>query len=137
MNSESAGDRDLTPFGIAELELDRVIHERARLKVLTYLSTVEKTEVGFTELRDRLGFTGGNLSVQLRTLEEAGYVKIGKRFIDDKPFTGVELTVAGHRALASYVTDLEFIVASLKETSKAEKKNSKHKGAVHDDLASR
>ena len=100
--------------GLASLELDRVIHERARLKVLTYLSSAEKDEVGFTELRDGLGFSAGNLSVQLRKLEEAGYVKIGKRFVGDRPFTGVVLTMEGHKALAAYVEELELIVASLK-----------------------
>jgi DNA-binding MarR family transcriptional regulator len=100
---------------IGRLDLDKVIHERARLRVLTYLASTERAETGFTELRDELGFSAGNLSVQLRTLEEAGYVGIRKRFVGNKPFTGVSLTMDGSRALSAYLAELEVIVASLKD----------------------
>jgi DNA-binding MarR family transcriptional regulator len=100
--------------GLAGLGLDKVIHERARLKVLTYLASSDKAETGFTELKEALGFSSGNLSVQLKTLEESGYIRIEKRFVDNKPFTGLCLTVAGERALSAYLADLEVIVASLK-----------------------
>jgi DNA-binding MarR family transcriptional regulator len=100
--------------GIAGLDLDKVIHERARLRVLTYLASSESAETGFTELRDELGFSSGNLSVQLKTLEEAGYLRIEKRFVENKPFTGVSLTVNGHKALSAYLAELEVIIASLK-----------------------
>ena len=73
---------------LAALDLDKVIHERARLMILTYLASSDKAETGFTEIREELGMSAGNLSVQLRTLEEAGYVKIDKRFIENKPYTG-------------------------------------------------
>jgi DNA-binding MarR family transcriptional regulator len=99
---------------LSELDLDRVIHERSRLRILTYLASAGKGETGFTEIRDELGFTGGNLSVQLRTLEEAGYVRMDKRFVANKSYTGVSITVAGHRALSAYLDELEVIVASLK-----------------------
>ncbi|HET7839470.1 MAG TPA: transcriptional regulator, partial [Rectinemataceae bacterium] len=108
--SEPGGPR----AGIRKLDLDRVIHERARLMVLTYLASSEKAEAGFTELKDELGFSSGNLSVQLKTLEEAGYVKIEKRFVKNKPYTGVSLTVDGQNALSAYLAELEVIVASLK-----------------------
>jgi DNA-binding MarR family transcriptional regulator len=100
--------------GIGKLDLDKVIHERARLMVLTYLASSDRAETGFTEIRDELGFTAGNLSVQLKTLEEAGYLKIAKRFVKNKPFTGISLTVAGEKALSAYLNELEVIVASLK-----------------------
>jgi DNA-binding MarR family transcriptional regulator len=113
MSSDSSGPgRD-----IASLDLDKVIHERARLMLLTYLASSDKAEIGFTELRDELGMTGGNLSVQLRTLEEADYVKIEKRFVENKPYTGVALTARGQKALSDYMGELEVIVASLRGAS--------------------
>jgi DNA-binding MarR family transcriptional regulator len=100
--------------GIGKLDLDKVIHERARLMVLTYLASSDRVETGFTELRDELGFTAGKLSAQLKILEEAGYVRSDKRFVGNKPFTGLSLTVDGEKALSSYLNELEVIVASLK-----------------------
>jgi Bacterial regulatory protein, arsR family. len=103
---------------LTELELDKVIHERVRLMVLTYLSSTGTGEAGFTELRDELGLTAGNLSVQLRTLEEAGYVRVDKRFVSNKSYTGVSLTSEGQVALQGYLESLEVIVASLKSASR-------------------
>jgi len=102
-------DTDLSTLG-----LDKLIHERARLMILSYLASSESPETGFTELRDGLGFSAGNLSIQLKTLEEAGYIGIEKRFKDNKPYTGVRMTVKGEGALDAYLADLEIIVASLK-----------------------
>jgi DNA-binding MarR family transcriptional regulator len=102
------------PGALAGIDLDRVIHERSRLMVLTYLSTSEGGEAGFTELRDGLGFSAGNLSVQIKTLEEAGYVRVDKRFVAKKSYTGVRLTPAGESALSGYLAGLEVIVASLR-----------------------
>lgn len=99
---------------LGELELDRTIHEKARLMILAFLSSREEPETGFTELRDGLGFTAGNLSTQLRTLEEAGYVAIVKGYRGNKPYTGAALTAAGRRALVAYLADLEVVVASLR-----------------------
>jgi DNA-binding HxlR family transcriptional regulator len=99
---------------ISGLDLDKVIHERSRLMILTFLASSESGEVGFTELRDSLGFSAGNLSVQLRTLDEAGYLRIDKRFVSNKSYTGVRLTEAGESALSAYLAELEIIVASLK-----------------------
>jgi DNA-binding MarR family transcriptional regulator len=99
---------------IAGLDLDKVIHERSRLMILTFLASSDSGEVGFTELRDGLGFSAGNLSVQLKTLEEVGYLRIDKRFVANKSYTGVSLTDAGQGALVAYLAELEVIVASLK-----------------------
>lgn len=99
---------------LSSLGLDKVIHERARLMVLTYLASSGEAEVGFTQIRDELGYTAGNLSVQLRTLEEAGYIEISKKFVANKSYTGARLTPAGQRALDAYLAELEVIVASLK-----------------------
>jgi DNA-binding MarR family transcriptional regulator len=103
-----------TARDLAGLDLDKVIHERARLMLLTYLASSDKAQTGFTELRDELRMSAGNLSVQLKTLEEAGYVRIDKRFVENKPYTGVALTAKGQRALSDYLGELEIIVASLR-----------------------
>jgi DNA-binding MarR family transcriptional regulator len=100
--------------GLAALGLDKIIHEKARLMVLTYLASSDRPQAGFTELRGALQMSAGNLSVQLKTLEEAGYVRIEKRFVDNKPYTGVALTSKGQKALSGYLGELEVIVASLK-----------------------
>ncbi len=102
------------PKPLSSLDLDKVIHERSRLMVLTYLSSSERGEAGFTELRDGLGFTAGNLSVQIKVLEEAGYVSVDKRFVANKSFTGVSLTNEGQKALSAYLAEMETIIASLK-----------------------
>lgn len=99
---------------LGSVELDRIVHERARLLILTRLASSMQAETGFTELRDSLALSAGNLSVQLRTLEEAGYVAITKSFRDNRPFTGVGITVAGKKALESYLGELETIVAALR-----------------------
>lgn len=106
--------------GLAALDLDKIIHERSRLMVLTYLASSDRAETGFTELRDELGMSAGNLSVQLKTLEEAGYVQIEKRFVDNKPYTGVRLTSRGQSALTNYLGELEVIVSSLRGGSRGE-----------------
>jgi DNA-binding MarR family transcriptional regulator len=101
---------------LGDVDLDKVIHERSRLMILTFLSSSAKGEAGFTEIRDGLGLTAGNLSVQMRTLEEAGYVRVDKRFVSNKSYTGVSLTNDGHKALSAYLEGLEVIVESLKAT---------------------
>ena len=99
---------------LGKVGLDRIVHERARLLILTRLASSMSAETGFTELRDGLGLSAGNLSVQLRTLEEAGYVAIAKSFRDNKPFTGVSITQEGKKALEDYLGELELIVATLR-----------------------
>ncbi len=100
---------------------DRTIHEPVRLQIVSYLATGAR-QVAFTELRDRLGLTAGNLSVQLRRLEEAGYVAISKTFSERKPLTRVSLTKEGLSALERYLSDLEHMISQLKETTSAEDK---------------
>lgn len=100
--------------GLGEIELNRLIHEKSRLMILTYLSSAQEPELGFTELRDALGFSAGNLSIQIKTLEEAGYLATSKTFRDNRPYTSVSLTGSGKKALEAYLADLEVIVASLK-----------------------
>jgi DNA-binding MarR family transcriptional regulator len=76
--------------------IDDVIHGRIRLGAVAYLSTVESALFG--ELRDKVGATDGNLSTHLRKLEDAGYVRLDKSFVNRKPQTRVALTDAGRKA---------------------------------------
>ena len=60
------------------LQLDRVIHEKGRLAIMSMLAAT--AELAFTEMRDALGMTDGNLTTHIRTLQEAGYVSVTKSF---------------------------------------------------------
>ncbi len=94
--------------------LDKVVHERARLIILAYLASSGSPSVSFPELREKLELTAGNLSIQLRTLEAAGYVKIAKSFVDNRPNTSVRLTAKGGRALGEYLDEMERLMRRLK-----------------------
>ncbi len=85
-------------------DLDPLIHERLRLGILCALAVNES--LTFTELRNLLETTDGNLSVQARKLEEAGYVACAKRFVARKPKTTYRLTARGRAALESYLETL-------------------------------
>jgi DNA-binding MarR family transcriptional regulator len=89
-------------------ELDPVLHERGRLAIVSVLAAVES--MTFTELRDHLTMTDGNLSVHLQKLEEKGYVAIDKQFVGRRPQTTCKLTRAGQKAFARYLDHLEAIV---------------------------
>jgi DNA-binding transcriptional ArsR family regulator len=89
-------------------ELDPLLHERGRLAIVSVLAAVDS--LTFTELRDTLGMTDGNLSVHLQKLEEKGYVAIDKQFVGRRPQTTCRLTRSGHKAFASYLDHLEAIV---------------------------
>ena len=82
-------------------KIDDVIHGRLRLGIMVYLASAEAAD--FTELKNALEATQGNLSVQLRKLEEAGYVEIEKGFRERKPLTRVRLTEKGRAAFKSYL----------------------------------
>ncbi len=71
-------------------------------------------ELSFTELRDALGMTDGNLTTHIRTLQEAGYVSVAKSFQNRRPLTTCSLTGAGRRAFDSYINLLEQIVRQAK-----------------------
>jgi DNA-binding MarR family transcriptional regulator len=94
------------------LQLDRTIHEKGRLAIMSMLAAT--TELSFTELRDTLEMTDGNLTTHVRTLQEAGYVAIAKSYQHGRRLTTVSLTAAGRRAFAEYVSLLERIVQQAK-----------------------
>jgi len=89
-------------------ELDPLLHERGRLAIVSALAAAPL--LTFTELRDALGMTDGNLSVHLQKLEEKGYVTIDKQFVGRRPRTSCRLTRAGRQAFTSYLDHLEAIV---------------------------
>lgn len=88
--------------------IDPLIHERVRLGVMSALAAAP--ELAFTQLRDMLKVTDGNLSVHARLLEEGGYVRIEKGFVDKRPRTTLSLTPKGRDAFKRYVARLEELV---------------------------
>lgn len=85
--------------------IDDVIHGRLRLGVIAYLSGSGIAE--FNELKAKLQASDGNLSVQLRKLEEAGYVQIEKTYLGRKPLTRVSITDKGRSAFIAYLNAIE------------------------------
>jgi len=96
----------MPPFDVGQL--DDVIHGRLRLGIMAYLADAGVAD--FTELKDLLQATQGNLSVHLRKLEEAGYIAIDKSFVDRKPLTRARITEAGRKAFAAYLEALSKLV---------------------------
>ncbi|MGH9814697.1 MAG: winged helix-turn-helix domain-containing protein [Candidatus Acidiferrales bacterium] len=94
-------------------ELDQLIHERLRLGIVSALAVHEW--LTFTELRELLQTTDGNLSVQARKLEEAGYVTCTKKFEARKPKSIYKLTARGRNALESYLEKLSDLLPPLKQ----------------------
>ena len=95
-----------TPAHTPELpELDRLIHERIRLGIVSALATNES--LSFNDLKRILKTTDGNLSVHARKLEEADYISCTKYFEGRVPRTQYRLTAAGRRALAQYLDQME------------------------------
>lgn len=92
-------------------ELDRLVHSRIRLAVLSLLAGVDRAE--FTFLRDQVNTTDGNLSAHVRKLEDAGYVESEKRFEDRKPVTRYRITGDGRRALRAYAERLGEMLETL------------------------
>ena len=95
--------------------LNRVIHEPARLMILTMLSAVE--EADFLYLQRETGLTKGNLSAHLSRLEEAGLVSVEKTFHGKRPVTSVRLTTEGRRAFDAYRRQLSAALGGLQEAS--------------------
>lgn len=95
------------------INLNKVIHEQARLKILVFLGSSPEAAVPFTDIKKQFDFTAGNLSIQLKTLEEAGYITIEKSFLDNKPRTNVSITAEGKQALVEYLSNLEQMLSSL------------------------
>lgn len=86
-------------------EIDDVIHGRVRLSVMAFLSGAGAAD--FNELKARVGGTDGNLSVHLKKLEEAGYIKVVKGLRGKRPQTTVNLSKKGREAWIAYIARME------------------------------
>jgi DNA-binding MarR family transcriptional regulator len=101
------------PAAVTAEKLDRLIHERLRLGILSALSVNES--LTFNELKKLLDTTDGNLSVHARKLEEAGYVACAKSFAGRMPRTDYRLTTAGRRALERYLDHMEALIQAMRD----------------------
>ena len=97
--------------GEGPLGLDRLIHGRLRLGIVSALAVNES--LSFIELRDLIGTTDGNLSVHARRLEEAGYVACRKSFEGRVPKTDFQLTPVGRDALERYLSHMEGLIRAV------------------------
>jgi DNA-binding transcriptional ArsR family regulator len=96
----------------SEPGLDRLIHERTRLAIMSTLAVVDT--VSFSQLKRLLSATDGNLSVHARKLENARYVTTTKSFDGRIPHTTYRLTAAGRRALQGYLAYMESLITAMK-----------------------
>ena len=92
----------------AQPEFDKLLMSRTRMGIISALVGGDKME--FTYLRDSLGLTDGNLSVQISKFQETGYIKVEKVFLDRKPKTFCMITAKGQRALKNLLKQLESVV---------------------------
>ena len=95
------------------IKLNKVIHQKARLGIMSILIAMEVAE--FNYLKNRLKLSDGNLSTHLSILEKEKYVKIKKKFIKKKPKTLCQLTEKGRQAFLEYINDLEQITQSIQQ----------------------
>ena len=96
-------------------QLDRLIHDRTRLAILSALAANEA--LAFTDLKDITGATDGNMSVHARRLEDAGYVHCAKTFTGRTPRTEYRLTSAGRRALEKYLDHMDALIKAMRKRS--------------------
>ena len=94
------------------VELDRTIHERVRLAIVSALAGAEA--LSFNELKALLGASDGNLSVHARRLEEAGFIACEKTVVERVPRTAYRLTAAGRQALDAYLDHMEALIARVR-----------------------
>jgi len=92
--------------------LDRLIHERLRLGIISALAANES--LTFSDLKSLMNTTDGNLSVHARKLEEAGYIACSKYFEGRLPKTEYKLAAAGRRALESYLSHMETLIKEMR-----------------------
>lgn len=100
----------------SELELDRLIHEKLRLGILSALAV--NNTLTFNDLKKLLSTSDGNLSVHARKLEEAEYIACEKSFEGRMPKTEYRLTSAGRKALERYLDEMEQLIKSTRNPAK-------------------
>lgn len=94
--------------------LNETIHQSVRLRIMTLLvSQPEEARIAYRFIQGTLDLTGGNLTIHLRKLRDAGYVTIIKEFQDDKPSTWVQATPLGRGAYSEYLTNLEEVLGGV------------------------
>jgi DNA-binding MarR family transcriptional regulator len=93
--------------------LDRLIHERTRLAIISALAVNDS--LTFNELKQFLSATDGNLSVHARKLEDAGYIACAKSFANRLPKTEYRLSAAGRRALEKYLDHMEALIRATRD----------------------
>jgi DNA-binding MarR family transcriptional regulator len=89
-------------------QINKVIHEKGRMAIMSALAA--NPEMSFKELKESLGMTDGNVSVHIRTLQQAGYVIVSKTFVNNRPHTSYRMTAQGLQAFNEYIDLLEEIV---------------------------
>jgi DNA-binding transcriptional ArsR family regulator len=97
-------------------DLDKVIHERMRLGIISALAANKK--LSFSDLKKLLNTTDGNISVHARKLEEAGYVTCEKSFKGRMPLTEYAITKEGTKALERYLNHMEALINAMKGNTK-------------------
>ena len=93
-------------------ELDKIIHERMRLGIISALAANES--LSFTDLKNLLNTTDGNISVHARKLEDAGYLTCEKSFNGRVPLTEYKITTDGREALNRYLNHMEALINAMK-----------------------
>lgn len=93
------------------MEFDKLVHQPTRLQIFAYLYRQERAT--FSEIRDELEVTDGNLSGHVQRMEDAGAVAVEKRFVDRRPQTTYELTAEGRETFESHVDTLETLLGRL------------------------
>ena len=109
MAKNEIDDENLQPLA----EIDRVVHEPARLLILAYLSVVESAD--FLFLMNQTHLTRGNLSSHLSKLEAAGYIEIKKEFVEKIPHTLLQLTERGRKAFLEYRLNMKQVLDSFSQ----------------------
>lgn len=104
-----------TAAGRVSESLDKVIHERMRLGIISALAANEK--LSFSDLKGLLNTTDGNISVHARKLEDAGYITCEKSFKGRTPLTEYKITVSGREELEKYLSHMEALIAAMRGTN--------------------
>ena len=97
--------------GESLLDIDRMVHEPARMMIMSHLYVVDSAD--FLFLVNQTGMTHGNLSSHISKLQTAGYVQVTKEFLDKKPHTVLRLTRTGRTAFREYLKDIKKAVRTL------------------------
>lgn len=95
------------------IEFDKLVHQPTRLQVFAYLYS--NGETTFSELKEELDLTEGNLSTHINTMEEADAVVVNKEFVDRKPQTTYDLTDTGRETFENHLDTLELFISKLEE----------------------